>query len=216
MVDFSLKQRNRSGFTIIELLIVIVVIAVLASIAFVAYRGIRERAVTAAYMSAVDQWEKILDMRIATAGDLPDVAPGVCLGRSAADFPAGGGFIAGACTDDVSPFTPATFSSTAMSSLGLNAAEIPNGLLPVTDLSIPSIPGYGDYKQKMRGVMLTISWFSLGGGEFKRGYQLSWNPQVAGQCGRGESDIDSYVNIQPGSLTGGTCVLKRYSLPQIY
>lgn len=37
-------QRRSSGFTIVELLIVIVVIAILAAITVVAYNGIRERA----------------------------------------------------------------------------------------------------------------------------------------------------------------------------
>lgn len=212
MVGFTLPRRYRSGFTIVELLIVIVVIAILASITIVAYRGIRERSVTVAYTSAVDQWEKILDMKIVTAGDLPNILPAICLGRSDADFPAGGGFVAGACSDDQSPYTPLMFDNAKMNSLGLNTSDMPKGLLPVSSVSIP---GWG-YTQRMRGITLSIAWFSIGGSEFKRGYALSWNPQVAGQCGRGETDIDSYVGIESGSLSGGTCVLRKYSLPQTY
>lgn len=41
------KQKERSGFTIVELLIVIVIIGVLASLVIVAYNGIQQRAATA-------------------------------------------------------------------------------------------------------------------------------------------------------------------------
>jgi prepilin-type N-terminal cleavage/methylation domain-containing protein len=41
---FSLKRPRNSGFTIVELLIVIVVIAILATIVIVAYNGIQQRA----------------------------------------------------------------------------------------------------------------------------------------------------------------------------
>ena len=42
------KQTKSSGFTIVELLIVIVVIAILAAITIVAYNGIQDRANTTA------------------------------------------------------------------------------------------------------------------------------------------------------------------------
>jgi prepilin-type N-terminal cleavage/methylation domain-containing protein len=42
------QQRKDSGFTIVELLIVIVVIAILATISIVAYTGIQNRAKTSA------------------------------------------------------------------------------------------------------------------------------------------------------------------------
>jgi len=44
-------HKSRSGFTIVELLIVIVVIAILATISVVAYSGIRDRADAAAVAS---------------------------------------------------------------------------------------------------------------------------------------------------------------------
>lgn len=39
-----LKSKNKNGFTIVELLIVIVVIGILAAITLVAYNGIQARA----------------------------------------------------------------------------------------------------------------------------------------------------------------------------
>lgn len=46
-----LNRRNHTGFTPVELLIVIVVIAILATIAILAYNGIQERARDAQRMS---------------------------------------------------------------------------------------------------------------------------------------------------------------------
>ncbi len=64
-------MKSRSGFTIVELLIVIVVIAILAAISTIAYRGIRERADYATMVSSVDGWEKILKMIKAQDGEYP-------------------------------------------------------------------------------------------------------------------------------------------------
>lgn len=54
------KQNNRSGFTIVELLIVIVVIGILAAITIVAYNGIQGRARVSAVSSALGQTTKKL------------------------------------------------------------------------------------------------------------------------------------------------------------
>ena len=51
-------KHNRSGFTIVELLIVIVVIAILAVISIVAYNGIQQRARSVAVKSALSQASK--------------------------------------------------------------------------------------------------------------------------------------------------------------
>jgi len=48
-------MRKNTGFTIVELLIVIVVIGILAAITIVAYNGIQQRATTAAIQSEVTQ-----------------------------------------------------------------------------------------------------------------------------------------------------------------
>ena len=52
---FLPKSRHRSGFTIVELLIVIVVIAILAAITIVAYNGIQDRARSSAAASSSSQ-----------------------------------------------------------------------------------------------------------------------------------------------------------------
>lgn len=53
------KQKQQTGFTIVELLIVVVVIAILASITIVSFNGIQQRARNAQTISAVADYIKI-------------------------------------------------------------------------------------------------------------------------------------------------------------
>ena len=62
---------SRSGFTIVELLIVIVVIAILAAISIVAYNGIQERARSSAASSAASQAAKKLALYQVDNGSYP-------------------------------------------------------------------------------------------------------------------------------------------------
>lgn len=81
----NIHHRNPSGFTIVELLIVIVVIAILAAITIVAFNGIQTRANNTARVNEAKQWERILQSYAVTYSKYPDAlnAP-MCLGE---DFP---------------------------------------------------------------------------------------------------------------------------------
>lgn len=62
--------RKQTGFTIVELLIVVVVIAILAAITIVAYNGIQNRAKSSALQSSASQAEKKLLLAAVDSGDL--------------------------------------------------------------------------------------------------------------------------------------------------
>ncbi len=67
----NLSRLRASGFTIIELLVVIVVIAILAAITIVAYRGISQRAVIASLSSDLDNASKQLKLAQIDSGNYP-------------------------------------------------------------------------------------------------------------------------------------------------
>ena len=75
MLTNKLIQR-RSGFTIVELLIVIVVIAILAAISIVAYNGIQGRARDSSKMQRVNDIAKALEMYRIDNGDYPHIQDG--------------------------------------------------------------------------------------------------------------------------------------------
>ena len=74
------KQRNTSGFTIVELLIVIVVIAILAAITIVAYNGIQQRAKNAQVVSGVNAYVKAIESFKAVNNSYPSLSG--CLGAN--------------------------------------------------------------------------------------------------------------------------------------
>jgi prepilin-type N-terminal cleavage/methylation domain-containing protein len=56
------RLGSRSGFTIVELLIVVVVIAILAAITIVAYNGIQNRAKISAVTSSIESAVKAIEI----------------------------------------------------------------------------------------------------------------------------------------------------------
>jgi prepilin-type N-terminal cleavage/methylation domain-containing protein len=64
--------KNKKGFTIVELLIVIVVIAILAAITIVAFNGVQKRAQSSAVQSSLSQaTKKVLAYAITNGDDYP-------------------------------------------------------------------------------------------------------------------------------------------------
>jgi prepilin-type N-terminal cleavage/methylation domain-containing protein len=67
----SVSARKQTGFTIVELLIVIVVIAILAAISVVAYTGIQNRANDTAVQSDITNFAKKVMAYYAEHGEYP-------------------------------------------------------------------------------------------------------------------------------------------------
>lgn len=64
-------NQRASGFTIVELLIVIVVIAILAALSYVGYTSFQQRAINSSMLSAVSQTIKAVRMYAAQEGTYP-------------------------------------------------------------------------------------------------------------------------------------------------
>lgn len=194
-------SNRQSGFTLVELLIVIIVIAILATISIVAYRGLRERAVTVAYTVAVDQWDKFLIAEAAMTGSLPGTASFVCAGRSASDFPAEDGFAAGECFR----MTPTGGSGGLSVNFDSNSSTFFNALqgggLP-TDGKLPTTT----FTFTAAGITYRSRAILIGVNSTNRTYTLQWVPQVSGECGRGTTI--SFTT--PGELTGDMCAMLRH------
>lgn len=80
-------KKTTSGFTIVELLIVIAVIAILSAIVLVTYNGVQKRARNADRYSQMQSWQKLFELYKSSYGTYPQVASGnYCLGTN---FPAG-------------------------------------------------------------------------------------------------------------------------------
>lgn len=77
-------KKNTSGFTIVELLIVIVVIAILAAITVVAYNGVQQRANNTARIANAQNAVKLVTAYIATYGTYPATTIS-CIGNGFAE-----------------------------------------------------------------------------------------------------------------------------------
>lgn len=84
-----------SGFTIVELLVVIVVIGIITSITIVSYNGAQKRTQNAERASQLQAWQSVFERYKAAKGDLPlpttASGTGYCLGSN---FPVGSGGVA--------------------------------------------------------------------------------------------------------------------------
>lgn len=71
LADIKLTNSAKSGFTIVELLIVVVVIAILAAITIVSYNGITTKANASASKAVAATWQKKIELYQADKGRYP-------------------------------------------------------------------------------------------------------------------------------------------------
>ena len=82
-LKYSPGYKNKAGFTIVELLIVVVVIAILAAITIVAYNGIQNRAKQSAAQSAASQvTKKVMSYAVLNADQYPATLAAVDISNS--------------------------------------------------------------------------------------------------------------------------------------
>jgi type II secretion system protein G len=95
--------KKQTGFTIVELLIVIVIIGILAAITIVAYNGIQERAAFSSYKSDINSINKAILLYHADNGAYP--------GNNA---PSGTCWTNGGTVDFISGLTPKYLATTPL------------------------------------------------------------------------------------------------------
>ena len=164
------KKRTNTGFTIVELLIVIVVIGILAAIVIVAYNGVQNRARNNSRVSEMQSWVKLFEAYRALNGKLPTLTTNTyCLGTG---FPsASGGGNVPRCRDYSSTSATSFLESTgapiitALSTVG----TVPSGE------KVPVGGTVGPYLQYTAGAGGTIvGWFNGGASDCPSPTIYSW------------------------------------------
>lgn len=165
-------KKSTSGFTIVELLIVIVVIGILAAIVIVAFNGIQTRAQNNSRIVEMKAWEKLFIAYKAANGSLPTMAGGTtyCLGTGFPTGPSGGGIAR--CRDyngtGTTSFAESSGASiiTALSTIG----KVPSSeKIPVNGTVGP----YIQYTAGSGGAI--VGWFNGGSTDCPTGTTYSWD-----------------------------------------
>ena len=107
--------KNKKGFTIVELLIVIVVIAILAAITIVAYNGIQTRAENTKTIAGVNQAVKLLRAYKTINGDYPNNSL-ACIGT---------GYTNDVCSTGTDGTTPSATSSSSFNTALMSVGSLP-------------------------------------------------------------------------------------------
>lgn len=183
--------QRQSGFTIVELLIVIIVIAVLAGVTVTAFKGVSDRAYVSKAGTAVGTFQKLLEMYKSQYGTYPH--PGgsslsVCVGQTN-NYPVVSGFAAGECGVDNS----VVVSSQLNTALSAYTSSIPDGSLPYQMWTA----GYPNDGGK-RGVI--YRYYNPG-----TAYQISYSLPNTQRCPIG---VTSYQTS--GGVTFTDCVIDHF------
>lgn len=158
--------QKQTGFTIVELLIVIVVIAILAAVSVVAYNGIQTRARNSQLFSGVTAYTKAITQYQAINSSLPTTSG--CLGA---------GYPANECWNGVSG------TVTVTSALDTQLAEF----VPSKPTLVTSLPVFDSQGSRRGGLVYLANYPSAGRGALRFYLEGSnQNCTVAGYSGSNE------------------------------
>ena len=126
-------KHKQTGFTIVELLIVIVVIGILAAISIVAYNGIQNRAVVASLSSDLDNANKLLRLDQVSGSAFPST---LALANSGRGIPASSGTTYSYSVSNTT--SPQTFCLTATNGTQIynitQEGGLSSGICPILNL----------------------------------------------------------------------------------
>jgi len=140
--------KGQSGFTIVELLIVIVVIGILAAITIVAYSGITARANTTKSQSNAESAQKVAETYNADNGFYPPSVASFTTGSASTKLPSGMSVIAGL------PGTAGAFTGTEPTNAGNGLTTVSYGCLTTCTNSTGGRITYWDFTTSLRSTTI--------------------------------------------------------------
>ena len=183
------RIAKQSGFTIVELLIVIVIIGVLSSVAVAAFSGASDRATASRAAQHANSYAKAFELYYNTYGKYPDISPlqdgsltNYCLG-SPSDFPVTSDFEAGQCGMSSDDDTTKVYASAAFNT------EIQKVMAPASNLALPAVPHPWGLSFKHRGIQVQTAQFA---GKWWSSFR--WELRGRQSCAAGGSNTQTYYS----------------------
>ena len=155
-------KHSQSGFTVVELLVVIVVIAILAAISIVSYTGVQSKAYSSKAVSITNSYIKLLEMYKTEHGEYPaidDTPDDVACFGTESNYPARDGMADGVCASDGRPT-----SEQLNTALKVYTGSLPSGELPLVNLTEFDIRFRGVFYERYTPSYVAIGYALKGGG----------------------------------------------------
>ena len=188
--------RKNSGFTIVELLIVIVVIGILAAIVIVAYNGVQLRARNANTASVIEAYKKALT-QYATLNQAYPTSGTACIGE---DYPDTGAYTVANSRNCFRSSTSAIINTT----FNNNLKPLMGGKLPTPN---NTVFGSGSSPWAIRGAMMhTSTGLKING--VPSPWVLIYSMEGETKCPVGPiADVNTYPNTDGSPPASGYSVL---------
>lgn len=196
----KISPRSDSGFTIVELLIVIVVIGILAAISVVAYNGIQQRTTDQSRISAARQTLNLIKMYHAAYDGYPELVSysssvsAACLGEGWPEYNG-----TGVCwniydhlVDGTGSYTGSTFvkSDTVDQALSEFGSQIDYPQQPAWK-GVHSVGGM----MSLNGMVLYRN-LNDSASRYPIGYSLVWIIREGGECGVSGAQASPFTSVE--------------------